>query len=93
VESEVRILNKLKQMMTALDFRYTTFFLLLFSHLLSCISIKPPGSLSTLIMPAAIYLKLMPLTSPLIWRARFLLLLGMAVMFTVVALTVLDFVD
>jgi hypothetical protein len=49
------------------------------------------GSLATLIMPGAIYLKVMPSDSAMYWHARGLCVLGVAVMFAVVIATILEF--
>lgn len=47
------------------------------------------GSLATLILPAAIYLKVMPPDSPLYNHARVLFVFGVAVMFAVVIVTII----
>jgi hypothetical protein len=47
------------------------------------------GSLATLILPAAIYLKVMPPDSEMIFHARCLLVMGISVMIAVVVVTIL----
>lgn len=47
------------------------------------------GSLATLILPASIYLKVMPTDSPLYMHARVLLAVGLFVMVAVVVVTIL----
>jgi hypothetical protein len=49
------------------------------------------GSLEAFILPAAIYLKLMPTESRLYWSAKALLVTGLTVMVIVVTMTVLSF--
>jgi hypothetical protein len=50
---------------------------------------RSAGSLATLILPAAIYLKVMPPDSDMYMHARVLLVLGFAVMFAVVIVTII----
>ena len=47
------------------------------------------GSLATLILPASIYLKVMPADAAMITHARILLALGIFVMVAVVTVTIL----
>lgn len=49
------------------------------------------GSLATLILPAAIYIKVMPSDSKMYWTSRVLLLFGFFVMIAVVAETVIKY--
>lgn len=49
------------------------------------------GALATLILPAAIYLKVMPTDSQLYTTAKVLLLFGIFVMIAVVVVTILDY--
>ncbi len=48
------------------------------------------GSLATLILPAAIYLKVMPEDSDMMLHAKVLLALGIAVMIAVVVVTIIS---
>lgn len=58
-------------------------------HFSLSLSLFVSGSLATLILPAAIYLKVMPPDSEMIFHAKCLLAMGIAVMIAVVAVTIL----
>lgn len=64
------------------------FCLLYITKLKICFCTTCAGSLATLILPAAIYLKVMPTDSPMYLHARVLLVFGFAVMIAVVTVTI-----
>jgi hypothetical protein len=63
---------------------------LAFAHI--SVLLYTAGSLATLILPAAIYLKVMPPESDMYRTAQVLLVVGFAVMFAVVIVTIIGMI-